>query len=98
MGSPTYVRPNSLLTLLRLLDSRFREIPYGQMKNPPLDIKILLESNPLKSRILVYGDWPYARAPRKAHLCALLRRARDERGGLREHELLHGGPHMFQAG
>ena len=26
---------------------------------PPLEIKILLESNPLKSRILVqYGDWP----------------------------------------
>ena len=30
------------------------------MRIPPLKIKILLESNPLKSRILVqYGDWSY---------------------------------------
>ena len=34
------------------------------MRIPPLKIKIMVESNPLKSRILVqYGDWPYVEAP-----------------------------------
>ena len=33
--------------------------PMG-LEIPPLEIKTLLESNPLKSRILLlYGDWPY---------------------------------------
>ena len=32
------------------------------MRIPPLKIKLMLESNPLKSRILgTIGDWPYLR-------------------------------------
>ena len=42
------------LSLLRLLDSFLPgEFPLDELASPPLQIKIMLESNPLKSRILV---------------------------------------------
>ena len=49
------VRPISLLriSLLRLLDSSFPGKFPIDMRIPPLSINILLESNPLKSRILI---------------------------------------------
>ena len=48
------IRPISLLrlSLLRFVDSDFPEFPTD-MRIPLLEIKIMLESNPLKSRILV---------------------------------------------
>ena len=49
------LRPISLLTLslLRLLDSNFPGNPLTDMRIPPLRVKILLESKPLKSINLV---------------------------------------------
>ena len=49
------IRPISLLrlSLLRLLDSTFPRIPLMDMRIPPRNIKILLESNSPKSRISV---------------------------------------------
>ena len=48
-------RPISLLrlSLLRLLDSNFTGNPLVDMRIPPLEIKILLESNPPRSGISV---------------------------------------------
>ena len=61
------IRPISLLriSLLRFVDSTFfLEFPMD-MRIPPLKIKILLESNPLKSRVLArrlgVGDSQYCR-------------------------------------
>ena len=59
MGSPLTCEER-LVSLLRLSLLRFRRLetsgkfPLG-LRIPPLEIKILLESNPLKSRILVRG-------------------------------------------
>ena len=55
MGLPTGVRPISLLSLslLRLLDSNFPGYALWDMIIPPLKFKIMIESNPLKSRFLV---------------------------------------------
>ena len=49
------VRPISLLTLplLTLIDSNFPGNPILDMRIPPLEIKIVLESNPVKSMMLV---------------------------------------------
>ena len=38
------------------------KIPLG-LGIPPLKFKIMLESNPLKSIMLVYEDWPYGQFP-----------------------------------
>ena len=53
------LRPISLLriSLLRFVDSISAPFPMD-MRIPALGIKILLGSNSLKFRILVYGDWP----------------------------------------
>ena len=53
--APRRAQPISLLrlSLLRFVDSRFpRKFPMD-MRIPPLIVKIMLESKPLKSRILV---------------------------------------------
>ena len=52
---PVGVRRVSLLrlSLLRFADSRFSGKTPMDMRIPPLKTKIMLESNPLKSRILV---------------------------------------------
>ena len=52
----TLLRPISLLTLslLRLLDSNFPGNSLWAWEFHPLRIKIMLESNPLKSRMLVW--------------------------------------------
>ena len=55
LSQPCGVRPISLLriSLLRLLDSKLSgKFPMG-MGNPPLNIEIMLEPNPPKSRISV---------------------------------------------
>ena len=54
------LRPVHLLrvVLLRVLESNFRETPYKIQRTwefPPLRIKSLLDSNPLKSKLLVGG-------------------------------------------
>ena len=54
------IRPVHLLRvfLLRVLESIFRETPYTIQRTwefPPLEIKSLLESNPLKSKLLIGG-------------------------------------------
>ena len=64
---PISLRPISLLSssLLRLLDSSFsRQFPMG-LGIPPLKIKILLESNPLKSIILA-RRWAVLASEQKA--------------------------------
>ena len=55
VASHRIVRPTSLLRLcqLRFVDSNFRGKSPMDMRCPPLKLEILLESNPLKSRILV---------------------------------------------
>ena len=52
---PGTLRPISLLrlSLLRFVGSKFPGNSPMDMRIPPLKLKILLESNPLKSRILV---------------------------------------------
>ena len=52
---PGFLRPVSLLrlSLLRFVDSNFPKTVPMDMRIPPLKIKFLLESDPLKSRILV---------------------------------------------
>ena len=49
------------------LTQEFRENPYGP-GNPPLKIKIMLESNPLKSRILVQRLAVASRPPAVAYV------------------------------
>ena len=51
------IRPILLLTLrlLRLLDSKFPGNPLWAWEFPPITISIMLESNPLKSTMLVRG-------------------------------------------
>ena len=54
-SSKVRVRPASLLrlSLLRFVDSRFPGYSQKSLRIPPLKSKIVLESNPLRSRILV---------------------------------------------
>ena len=54
-SNPTTLRPIPLLrlSLLTLLDSNFEEYALWDMRIPPLNFKILLDPNPLKSSILV---------------------------------------------
>ena len=52
---PGALRPISLLrsSLLKFVDSRYSGKSHMDLGIPPFKIKIMLESNPLKSRILV---------------------------------------------
>ena len=65
------IRPISLLilSLLRLLDSKFPG-NYVGLRIPPLQFKMMLESNPLKSIILVQRL-----AVQHTHACILLKTA-----------------------
>ena len=67
------------------------------MRIPPLRIKIMLESNPLTFRIIVFPDWPYplslssGRAKGPALLLVVRRRAAGPLGvHLRARRELHG--------